>query len=112
MAIIDDDITIIGVDVIIKGYDKRPRLVSINAGYNKLYKNDKTIRDLVAMCVQELGGLRLDDILDTAELDLNNMPVELDDKLKHYIDTAKKDYLGIPQIRLNIQNPLQTKSIL
>ena len=40
------------------------------------------------------------------------MPVELDDKLKHYIDTAKKDYLGIPQIRLNIQNPLQTKSIL
>ena len=58
MAIIDDDITIIGVEVIIKGYDKRPRLVSINAGYNKLYKNDKTIRDLVAMCVQELGGLR------------------------------------------------------
>jgi len=52
MAIIDDDITIIGVDVIIKGYDKRPRVVSINAGYNKLYKNDKTIRDLVAMCVQ------------------------------------------------------------
>src|SRR3989338_7959687 len=55
--------TVIGIDATITGYDNRTRYVSINTHYDNLYRDDRTIKHLVAMCIKCLTGLKLDDIL-------------------------------------------------
>ena len=101
--------TVIGVDATIIGYDSRTRYVSINTHYDNLYRDDRTIKHLVAMCIKCLTGLKLDDILYKAELEINDEPIKMaewDDGLKQYIDKAGKDALGIPQIKLDIRKPI------
>ncbi|MEK6923545.1 MAG: hypothetical protein AABW84_02535 [Nanoarchaeota archaeon] len=99
---------VIGIDAVIKGYGDRPRYISMNLKYD-IYRDNITIKDLVAMCVKGVSGLKLDDILCKAELEINNDIIEMsewDDGLKQYIDKAEKDSLGIPQIKLDIQKPI------
>lgn len=99
--------TVIGVDAIIKGYDKRPRYISFNARLDKLNGSGVTIQDLVAMCVQGVTGLNLEAVLENPNtyIEINDKPVELDDGLNHHITSAPIDYLGAPQIRLLIEKP-------
>ncbi len=96
--------TVIYVDATIEGYSNQPKQIFLNASLDELYKSEN-IRDLVAMCVRSVTGLKLDDILDTADLELNEKPVDLDDSLGHHVDRAQKDALGVPQIKLSIEKP-------